>query len=113
MKYMFLFLILLIAQYYGPWYMVAIVPFIICSTFQGKPVADFLFTLLTVFILWFLVALFKDFRNQSLLSFKIAGMFHLHSTYLLIIVCSLTGAVIAGLGALSGNYFRDLLRVKQ
>ncbi len=113
MKYIFLFLILLITQYYGPWYLIAIVPFFICSIFKGKPAADFLFTLLTVFILWFLVALFKDFRNQSLLSGKIAEMFHLHSTYLLIVVCSLIGAVIAGLGALSGNYFRDLLRAKQ
>lgn len=112
MKYLFLFLILLIAQYYGPWYLVAVVPFILCSTFQGKPAVDFLFTLLTVFTLWFLVALFKDVRNQSLLSGKVAEMFHLHSTYLLIVVCSFIGAVIAGLGALSGNYFRDLVRAK-
>lgn len=113
MKFLLLFILLFIAQYYGPWYVVVIFPFIICFLFRGKPGIDFLMTLLTVFVLWFLVALFKDFRNHSILSAKIAHMFNLQSTYLLMVVCSLTGALVAGLGALSGNYFRDLFRVKQ
>jgi hypothetical protein len=58
---------------------------------------------LGVFLLWAIVALWIDLKNESILSHKIAQIFPLGgSSFLLILVTAVIGALVSGFAAMSG-----------
>ncbi len=92
-----------IAGLFLPWWSIAIVAFIV-SLFIGQSIGkSFLAGFTGVFILWAIVALWIDIKNESILSHKIALLFPLGgSSALLILVTALIGAIVGGFAAMSG-----------
>jgi hypothetical protein len=61
-----------------------------------------------LFILWFVLAFWIDLSNDGVLSVKIASLLPLDgSKWLLMIVTSFVGGLVAGFAALSGSYLRS------
>ncbi|HVU84570.1 MAG TPA: hypothetical protein VHC50_07005 [Puia sp.] len=95
---------------YLPWWGIAIAAFLVSAAIPQKPVYSFLSGFLGVFLLWEVLTWWIDNKNNGILSQKMAHIFGLGgSSLLLIIITSLIGALVAGFAALSGSYFRRLI----
>lgn len=92
-----------IAGLYLPWWSIAIIAFLV-ALFMGQFIGrSFLSGFLGIFLLWFIVALWIDIKNEHILSQKIAQLFSLgNSSVLLILITALLGALVGGFAAMSG-----------
>ena len=96
-----------IAGKFLPWWSIAIVAFLVALLLPQRIGKSFLSGFLGIFLLWSVVALWIDSKNDSLLSSKIASLFPLGgSSILLILVTALIGALVGGFAALSGAALR-------
>jgi len=90
------------------WWIMAIAAFIIAVLVHQKAGKAFFAGFAGGFLLWGILALMRDIPNDSLLSKKIAEVLPLNgSSFLLILVTALVGALVAGFGAMSGSYLRS------
>jgi len=91
-----------------PWWSIAVASFVTAVLFRLTSVKSFLVGFVGVFILWGVLALWIDIKNQSILSRKIAMVLPLGgSSFLLILVTAFIGALVAGCAALSGSFLRS------
>lgn len=92
---------------YLPWYSIAIVAFLVAAAIPQKPLKAFLAGFLALFLLWGGLSMFISSNNEHLLAHKVSLLIlKVDSPYLLITATALVGALIAGLGALSGSFVR-------
>ena len=90
-----------------PWWSIALVSFLIAMCLYQKPAIAWLSGFLGILLLWSLLAFWIDTQNESILSKRMAEVFPLGgSSFLLILITALVGAIIGGLAALSGCYLR-------
>ncbi len=115
MKYKFIIKIVFTAvvafllQIYLPWWSVVIAGFAISFILSSGGMSSFFAGFLGVGLLWFTLALFIDNANDGILSNKVAQIFTLPNSFLLILITAIIGGLTAGFGALSGSYLRDLV----
>jgi len=96
-----------VAGLYLPWWSIAIAAFVSVLVILLTSGKAFLAGFLGVFLLWFLLALWIDVKNQHILSKKIAEIFPLGgSSFAIILVTAFIGALVGGLAALTGSYLR-------
>lgn len=92
-----------IAGLYLPWWSIAIVAFLVAILMRQFIGRSFLAGFLGIFLLWFIVAFSIDSKNEHILSQKIAQVFPLGgSSILLILITALIGALVGGFAAMSG-----------
>lgn len=95
------------AGMYLPWWSLAVAAFIVSALIPQKPWKAWLSGFLALFLLWGVLAAWIDMKNQHILSQKMAQIFPVGGSYvLLILVTALVAAIVAGLGALTGSYVR-------
>ena len=102
-----------ISGLYLPWWFIAIVAFLVSLFIKQSLGRSFLAGFIAVFVLWSLLALWIDVKNESILSRKIAQLFSLgQSSFALILITGLVGALVSGFAAMSGAslYPRDRMR---
>jgi hypothetical protein len=97
------------AGIYMPWWwFFAVIAFLIALLVHQKPGKAFLAGFLGLFILWAGLSLWINIENKGVLAGKIAKLFPLGgSTVLLIIVTGVLAGLIAGFAALSGSFLRS------
>jgi hypothetical protein len=85
------------------WWSIAIVAFVIALVIRQSIGKSFLAGFTGIFLLWAILSLWIDIKNKSILSHKIAQLFPLGgSSFLLILVTALVGALVGGFAAMSG-----------
>jgi hypothetical protein len=90
-----------------PWWGFALAAFAVSALIPQRPADAFLSGFLALFLLWGGLAWFLDAANNSILSKKIAMILPLGgSSWLLILVTALVGALVGGGAALSAGYLR-------
>jgi hypothetical protein len=95
---------------YMPWWGIAIAAFLVSAAIPQKPSFSFLSGFLGVFLLWEVLAWWIDNKNNGILSQKVASLFKLgNSSVLLIVITSIIGGLVAGFAALAGSYLRRLI----
>ena len=97
------------AEYFFPWWTVAVVAFLVVLAMAFRPGKGFLAGFLGVLILWLIISLIKDFSNEHILSTRMAELFSLPAGLLFIIVASLIGGLVGGLAGWSGAVVRKSL----
>ncbi len=98
-------LLAFIAGLFLPWWSIAPVAFLVALTIKLPVLKSFLAGFFGIFVMWFLVALWIDTKNESLLSKKIALLFPLGGSSIAIIVISaFVGALVGGLAAMSASW---------
>ena len=103
-------LVSFIAGLYLPWWSIAVVAFTVALLLPQSNGCGFLAGFLSIFLLWLVLALWIDTKNEHLLSHKIAQLFPLGgSSFLLILVTAFIGAVVGGFAAMSGSSLRKIL----
>lgn len=101
------------ATYLLSWWMIAAPAFAITYTLGFRPGKGFLAGFLGITILWLVVALYADIRNNHLLSSKMAQIFSLPNSAAFLAVTVLLGALIGGLAGLSGALVRGAFTGKK
>jgi hypothetical protein len=103
-------LLAFVAGLYLPWWGIAIAAFLVSAAIPQKPAFSFLSGFLGVFLLWEVLAWWIDNKNNGILSQKVAALFKMgNSSVLLIVLTSILGALVAGFAALAGSYLRRLI----
>lgn len=96
---------------YLPWWTLALVAFVVALLIPQTNGRSFGAGFLGIFLLWSIIAFWIDAQNNSLLSTKVAQLFPLGgSSVLLVLVTALVGALVGGFAALSGGSLRRLIR---
>lgn len=95
-----------------PWYTVAIVAFLAGLILSNKPGNNFLAGFLGVGVFWFLYAFILDFRNNHILSSRVAQLFAENLKLgirgsVLLLVTTLLGGFIGGLSCMAGAMIMD------
>jgi len=89
-----------------PWWSFAVCAFIVALAIHQKGWKAFLAAFLALALLWGVLALYYDLRNEHLLSSKIAALLSVGSSVVLVIMTALVGGLVAGFAALTGSYLR-------
>ena len=93
-----------VAGIYLPWWSIAMVSFLVALLIAQSPGSGFLSGFTGIFILWGLLSLWIDLKNESILSHKIAQVIPLGgSSVLLILITALLGAIVGGFAAMAGS----------
>jgi hypothetical protein len=90
-----------------PWWSFVFTSCIVAVAIHQKPGLAFLAGFSGLFILWVLLAIIKDTANEHILSTKVAHLFPLGGSYvLLIVITGLIGGLVSGLAATAGCNLR-------
>ena len=92
-----------------PWWSVAIVAFIVALIANLRPAKAFGAGFIGIALLWLILALVQDIRNNHILSARMAPLFHLPHYSLFILVTVLVGGLVGGLGAWCGSLVRRMI----
>ncbi len=107
MNLLIILLVTAILQYFGPWWTVALAPFLVLL---WRPTSSSFHAFLTGFaavgILWFGYGLYQHIGSDGAMSNRIAQIFSLPNGLLLLLVTTLVGGLVGGLAALSGCLVR-------
>lgn len=96
-----------------PWWNVVPAAFLIALVFPQPAFRGFICAFIAVFLLWFALALDIDIHNDHILSSRMAMLiFKRNLPYLVITVSAFTGALVAGLAALTACLLRKQNRRK-
>lgn len=96
-----------------PWWVIAIVAFIVATLIPQKPFLAFLAAFVALFLVWGVHASIIDQSNNHILAAKVAEILGLGNSHIsIIVVTAVTGAIVAGFGALTGSFLRRLVQVK-
>jgi hypothetical protein len=90
-----------------PWWSVVIASFSISFIISPKGLSSFVGGFLGIGILWLMLAAITDYQTDSILTDRVAGIFSLPSSQLLILITSIIGGLVGGFGALTGSYLRS------
>ena len=100
----------IILMTFAPWWVVAIVGFVMAYILKVKAGKAFLSGLVAVSLVWIITAIMADSGNQisvaQLMSEVIGGI----SPSAVIIVTGLIGGLVCGFGAMTGSYTRFILK---
>lgn len=92
-----------------PWWSIALISFVIALLLQPHSGLGFISGFMGIFILWGILALWIDLKNESILSHKIAQIFPLGgSSILIILITALIGALVGGFAAMAGSSLRAI-----
>ena len=98
-----------IAGLFLPWWSIAVIAFLVLLALPQSLGKSFLAGFTGIFLLWGLLALWIDIKNGSVLSVKIAQLFPIGgSSIVLILITGLVGAFVAGFAAMSGSSLRPV-----
>jgi len=104
-------LLAFLAQLFLPWWSLAIAAFIVGLLIHQRSGMAFLAGFTALFLLWGGIALIINIQNQGLFAGKVASLLPLGgSSFLLILVTALIGALVAGMASLSGHFLRTAFK---
>ncbi len=88
-----------------PWWSVALASFLVAYVMKLRPGLAFLAGFVGVFLCWLIIAMIRDSANDGILSARISELFGIGgSAFLLVLISSLIGGLVAGLAALTASY---------
>ncbi len=100
-----------ISGLYLPWWGIAVISFVVALVIHQRGWRAFLSGFLALFLLWILLALWRDIPNDSILSSKIGDLLGVgRSPMLVMLITGLIGGLVAGIAALTGSLLRSILR---
>ena len=100
-------LLAFLLQLIFPWWTAVIASFLISFIISSKGLSSFIGGFLGIAMLWFIMAAYTDIKTGSILTDRVAAIFSLPNSALLILVTSLIGGLAGGFGALTGSQLRS------
>lgn len=112
MNFLIILILSALAQLIGPWWLIAVVPFLV---FVWKPTSasqGFGVSFTAVGLVWLAYGGWLHTRSEGSMSNRIAELFSLPNGLALLVVVTLIGGIVAGLSGLSGYYFGQIFNKK-
>ena len=107
-------LVSFVACLFLPWWVIAIVGFVVAFIVPLKPSLSFVSGFGALFLLWTLLSFFISRANGHILAHKVSMVIlKADNPFLLMLVTGIIGGLVAGLGSLSGRLFKNLLAAKK
>lgn len=95
-----------VARQWLPWWSIAPVSVLVCFGFKLSAARGFLAGFVGVWLFWFAIAWLRDWRNEHMLSARMAELFQLPGSMVFLLLGSLVGALVGGLAGWSGALLR-------
>ena len=102
----------LLLQLFLPWWIIAPVAFGLAFWRSQSARQAFLAGFGAIFVLWLVAAMIPDFRNDHILSTKVAILFPVRYPVLLMLVTALIGGLVGGLASWSGFFWKKAIAFK-
>lgn len=103
-----------VAGKFLPWWSIALIAFLVALLMKQNIGRGFLSGFLGIFLLWGVLALWIDVKNDGVLSRQIARLLPLGgSSVLLILVTGLVGALVGGFAGMTGSAVYPAKRVRR
>lgn len=113
-KILVVILLCYILQLFLPWWIIAVVPFIVEAAFPSSKGYPFFVGFYAVFILWFTQAMIVHLQTDAVLTERIAVLFSLQSMpWAVVLATGLIGGLLGGLSSLTGSYFNRAFLKKE
>ena len=96
-----------------PWWTVALVAGFVGAVLKESGFKSFLYGFLAIFILWGLMAWTANSANVGILAARLGDLFGGLSSDLLILATAVVGALVGGMGALSGSLAAQMGKKKR
>ncbi|MFN4145271.1 MAG: hypothetical protein ACK4GN_05560 [Runella sp.] len=109
MLFLLILVIATIAQWFGPWWLMPIVCFILCFWKSATPKQAYGVAFSAISTLWLGYAMYQNYITQGVMTDKIAELFRIPNPPLLFTAVTLVGGTVAGLAGLAGYYCRKAL----
>lgn len=100
------------AEQVFPWWTVAVCAALISALIPTKSSRAFLCGFASIALLWLLCGLVFSIQSDFLLTERVARLFSVNSSIIILLVTSLIGGIVGGMGALCGNQLRQTLQYK-
>lgn len=97
-------------QLFLPWWIIAVVAFGAALWRATNGRNAFWSGFLAIAVVWMLTATIIHVRTDGILTQRIAALFSLPASFLLLCITALIGGIVGGMAALSGFYVRQLIR---
>jgi hypothetical protein len=110
MNFLVIILVTAALQFFAPWWVVAIVPFIVFLARPARPADAFWTGFTAIGLLWLIYGFYLHFASDGAMSDRIAGIFSLPNGIILLFVSALVGGSTGGLAALSGLFTRRIFK---
>ena len=104
----FIFIVGLAAQLLFPWWILAVIAFVLAGWLASKGSQAFWAGFSGIALSWLVVSLFYYIRNDGILAERVATLFKLPHASLILLVTVLIGGLAGGAAALAGYYCRRL-----
>jgi hypothetical protein len=92
---------------YFDWWIIAIVAFVVALCIRQQPRKAFLTGFIALFLLWGGLAWVIDIKNEHVMSHRLAAVLPFGgSSFVMIFVTALIGALVAGFASMAGSYLR-------
>jgi len=106
MLFLLILVLSLAAQFFLPWWIVAVIAFGLALWKARSAGGAFGAGFLGIGLGWLGMSLFIHLRTGAILTNKIAQLFSLPSSTLLLLITALVGGLVGGMAALSGYFCR-------
>lgn len=106
LKWLLFVVIALILQLFLPWWSIAVAGFIYGIWIRQKPGWAFLGGFLGIFLLWGILAAYITWVNDGILADRLASLFSLPQGWMAVLATALTGGLVGGVSAVTGNLLR-------
>lgn len=110
-NYSFILIIVVLSwimQLFFPWWIIAVVCFVVCYVFKTSGFTGFSGSLLAVFVLWFLGAYLNDSHFDQPMSHILGSLFGNVSSSAVFFLTGITGGLVGGLSGWLGSRTRTL-----
>ena len=88
-----------------PWWSIAVVAFLVAALIPQTPLVSFFTGFIALFLLWGILSFWISTNNNHILAHRVSLLiFNMDNPFLLIIASAFIGALVGGLGGLTGGY---------
>ncbi|TAF66915.1 MAG: hypothetical protein EAZ55_04395 [Cytophagales bacterium] len=109
MLFLFIAILLFITQYlFDAWWLILVCPFFMSVLLSRGYVHAFFSGFFAVGIVWFSMAFYLNYQNESLLLNRVGTMFSLPAGYWLFVITFLIGGIAGGISSQTGYSLKAL-----
>jgi len=108
MNFIIIILVTAILQIFAPWWIVAIVPFLVFLIRQTSASNAFWTGFAAIVVLWMAYGFYLHFVSDGAMSDRVAGIFSLPNGIVLLLVSAVIGGLTGGMAGLSGQLVRRI-----